>query len=93
MTTRKAPPQLEPGQYEVADAYAIQQVMAGTASSDAQRRAMDWIINHAASTYDMSFSPDNHSLTDFAEGRRFVGSQIVKLSKLDTRKMVQQQGN
>lgn len=91
--TRKAPPQIDPPEYEIADAYAIQALINGKASPEMQRRAVDWIINKAAATYDMSFSPENPHLTDFAEGRRFVGNQIVKLSKLDTAKLTQQQGS
>lgn len=88
---RKAPPQIVPPLYDPADAFAIQALARGEANPEMQQRALDWIINAAAATYDMSFSPDNPSLTAFAEGRRFVGNQIVKLSKLDTRKLVQQQ--
>lgn len=87
--TRKLPPQLDPNNYEPADAYAMAALARGEANVDQQRRALDWIINNAAATYDMSFSPDNPSLTAFAEGRRFVGNQIVKLMKLDTRKLTQ----
>lgn len=90
---RKAPPQIDPPEYIVADAYAMQALLRGEATPEMQRRALDWIINAAAATYDMSFSPDNPNLTAFAEGRRFVGNQIVKLTKLDTKKLAQQQGS
>lgn len=48
------------------------------------KRALDWIINHACQTYDTSFVPDdsNGRIAAFVEGRRSVGQQIVKLSKL-----------
>lgn len=48
-----------------------------------QQRALRWIIERAAGTYDQSFTPDSPRLTDFAEGRRFVGLQIVKLLKIN----------
>ena len=83
MTTRKAPPQIQPPVWEPKHAASIRALAAGTASEHQQKLALDWIINRAAATYDQSFSPDNHSLTDFAEGRRFVGNQIVKLINLD----------
>lgn len=87
----KAPPQIDPPRYELADAAAIQALVRGEASQDQQRRAVNWIINAAAATYDMSFSPADPHLTSFAEGRRFAGNQIVKLSKLDLKKLAQQQ--
>lgn len=83
----KAPPQITPPDYEPADIGAIQALARGDASPEAQRRALDWIINAAAATYDQSFHPDNAQLTSFAEGRRFVGNQIVKLTKLDLSKL------
>ena len=48
------------------------------------KRALDWIINSAAQTYDNSFVPDdsNGRMGAFVEGRRSVGQQIVKLMKL-----------
>lgn len=88
----KAPPQIIPPEYPVAVAYAIQALLRGEASPEMQKRALDWIIVHAAATYDQSFHPDNPHLTSFAEGRRFVGNQIIKMTKLDTRKLAQQQG-
>lgn len=46
--------------------------------------ALRWIIETAAGTYDMSFraGPDGERETTFAEGRRFVGNQIIKQLKL-----------
>lgn len=48
------------------------------------KRALDWIIHHAAQTYDNGFRPDDpHGrLAAFIDGRRSVGQQIVKLMKL-----------
>lgn len=71
--------------WEVADASAIQALGAGTADAEQQRRALKWIIEKGAATYDISFQPggpDGARLTEFAEGRRFVGTQIVKLLKV-----------
>ena len=87
MTARKAPPQIQPPEYQIADAYAIQALAHGEATPDMQQRALRWIIEGAAATYDQSFHPDSPHLTAFAEGRRFVGNQIVKMTKLDTRKL------
>jgi hypothetical protein len=40
-------------------------------------------VEHACSTYDLSFRPQSQRDTDFAEGRRFVGLQLVKLTKIN----------
>ena len=73
-----------PADYEDADIYAIRALAAGNATEGQQKRALEWIIHKAAGTYDLSFRPggaEGARETDFAEGRRFVGSQIVKLTK------------
>ena len=48
------------------------------------KRALDWIIEKACQTYDTNFVPNdpNGRIAAFVEGRRSVGQQIVKLSKL-----------
>lgn len=81
--------------YELSDAGALQALLRGEAMPHQQQAALDWIINQAAGTYDLSFRPgaDGSRLTDFAEGRRFVGLQIVKLLKLDIRKLQEAKTN
>lgn len=76
-----------PAPYEDEDIRAIRALAAGNASDTQQKRALDWIINSAAGYYDLSFrpGPDGARATDFAEGKRFVGSQIVKLTKATPR--------
>lgn len=73
-----------PTHWELADADAIQAVDQGRASPEQQRRAMNYIINELCGYYDLSYRPgeDGRRDTDFAEGKRFVGAQIVKLSKI-----------
>ena len=74
----------KPAKWELADAGALQALMRGDASKDQQMRALKWVIETAAGAYDMSFRPgDSSRETDFAEGRRFVGLQIVKLVKMN----------
>lgn len=78
---------------DASDAAAIQALAAGTANADQQRRALNWIINFAAATYDMSFRPDSlggDRATAFAEGRRFVGNSIILLTKIQTSKLQQE---
>ena len=62
---------------------ALKALADGTASESQQKRLLDWWINAACGTYDMSFRPgeDGDRETVFAEGRRFVGLQTVKLLK------------
>jgi hypothetical protein len=76
---------LNPPAYEAKHISAIQAVACGEASPDQQKLAMEWIINDAAGTYQQSYRPTEEGRrdTDFAEGRRFVGMQIVKLLKLN----------
>jgi hypothetical protein len=80
--TRAAGPHI-PADYKAADAFAIQQVMAGTADAHQQQRAMKWIIEQASGMYEFQYYPTDRE-TSFALGRGFVGQQIVKLSKLNT---------
>jgi hypothetical protein len=86
---RKPPPTAAwaPPVYDVADVSAVQALMNGTAEAHQQQRALRWIIEVACGTYDMSYRPDSSRDTDFAEGRRFVGLQLVKLTKLNTQRL------
>jgi len=72
-----------PTPYVAADITAIQELERGTASPDLQKRALKWIIETAAMTYDQSYRPGDTHETAFAEGRRFVGNSIVKMLKLN----------
>jgi hypothetical protein len=72
----------KPAGYKVADAAALQALQRGDATPEQQKRALRWWVEGACATYDMSFRPggeDGRRNTDFAEGRRFVGLQTVKL--------------
>ncbi len=74
-----------PPAYDLADVAAIQALERGDATKEQQQRALKWVIEAACGTYDMSYRPGEEGRrdTDFAEGKRFVGSQIVKLLKLN----------
>ena len=66
---------------------AIRACIAGQANEGQQKLAMDWIITHAANLYDMSYRAEGQGgalATAFAEGRRFVGNQIVKMTRPET---------
>jgi len=77
----------KPPPYEAADITAIQQLERGEATPEMQKRALAWIINPVAGTYDQSYRPGDPHETTFAEGRRFVGNAIIKLLKLDPAKV------
>jgi hypothetical protein len=71
-----------PPRYELGDIRAVQAVASGTASATEQKRALDWIINVAAQTYDEPFVPGEDDVRSYMLGRRSVGLAIVKLVKL-----------
>ena len=70
-----------PAPYTDADVSAIQALQRGEATPEQQKRALEWIVNSAANTYDLEYrtEPRDHA---FCSGRRFVGLQIVKMLKL-----------
>jgi hypothetical protein len=79
------PDPVRPADWEMADAAAIQALHRGNATPEQQRRALDHIIHNIAGTYDLSFRPGGEEgarATAFAEGKRYVGLQIVTLTKL-----------
>lgn len=63
------------------DALAIRSLTTGTANESQQKRALAWIINAAARTYDMSYRTNDRD-TCFAEGKRSVGLQLVHIINL-----------
>lgn len=71
-----------PADYDYHDIVAVQALARGEADASQQKRALDWFINTAAETYTQSFRSDadgGDRETAFAEGRRYVGLQAVKL--------------
>lgn len=46
------------------------------------KRALDWIVNVAAATYDEPFRPGNQDAVNYMLGRRSVGLAIVKMLSL-----------
>lgn len=97
MSERKKPQApWSPVDYEAADASAIQALIRGEADEYQQKRALKWIIEQAAGTYDLAFRPggeEGRRDTDFALGRSFVGQQIVKLSRLNVAALVRREEN
>lgn len=85
----------KPPDYTVAEAAALKAVSRGLASEDQQRRAFGYLVNVLCATYDLSYRPGGDRDTAFAEGKRFVGLQLVKFSNLNLdalRRKVTEQG-
>ena len=83
---KKNPPVYDPVPYNEAVVGAIQALERGECPEHQQKNALRWIIEVAAGTYDQSFR-DTERETCFAEGRRFVGNTIVKMLKVDPKKL------
>lgn len=71
----------KPSNWDVEDAGAIQALLRGEALPHQQQRALTFIVETLCGTYDMSYRPTSDRDSCFAEGKRYVGSQIVKLTK------------
>lgn len=72
-----------PAAYTIPEVAAIQALMRGEATPEQQTRALKWIVEQAASTYDSTYWPDSESDRNYAQGKRHVGLNIVKMTKLD----------
>lgn len=75
--------------YEIPDVGAVQALARGDATPEQQRRALLWIMENAAGVYLETFHPDNARWTDFACGRRFVGTQIGKMLRLNIARLTE----
>lgn len=84
MTKKPASYPWHPAIYDEAITGAIKSLNAGTANAGQQQRALKWIIEVLCGTYDLSYRPESDRDTAFAEGKRFVGSQLIKQLKLTT---------
>lgn len=70
-----------PSKWEPADASAFKALVRGDCPANLQQRALNFIIHDLCGTYDLSYRPNSERDTAFAEGKRHVGLQIVKLLK------------
>ena len=78
-----------PAPYDKDILMAIRAMIAGKANEGQQQMGMDWIIQQASNYYDLSYRKNDSHATAFAEGRRFVGAQIVKMTRSETLKAVE----
>ncbi len=86
MARKPRVPAWQPADYHpVHDIEALKALALGKASEGQQVRALKWILEQACQTYELSFRSDadgGDRETAFAEGKRHVGMQIVKLINL-----------
>jgi hypothetical protein len=71
--------------WDVVDAAAIQALQRGEATPAQQQNFLKWLIQQAAGAYEGTFHPESDRASAFAEGRRFVGLQCVKLLAINTK--------
>ena len=92
--SKTPPPALRPfdwggkdaaGRPNIAKGRAIEACINGQADADQQKLAMKTIIEDVCGAYDLSFNVgyDGDRLTAFAEGKRYVASQIVKTTRIN----------
>lgn len=73
----------EPADFTRAEHLALVALSQGRATEDQQQLAWDWLL-FAAGYDDKSFRPgglEGQRETDFAEGKKWVGEQMIKLLK------------
>jgi len=64
----------------VSEHAALRALQAGNATAEQQQLALKWIVEKAAAYYELSYRPGDERgrrETDWLEGRRFVGAQII----------------
>jgi len=97
--TRKKPREYawDPAEWTAEEAIAVQAVAKGIASEREQTRAMRWIIHQCCKFGELSFRSDSDGgerETSFAQGKWFVGQQIMKMVDMPPAVIAQmQKGN
>jgi len=74
-----------PAEYDKPVVYALKALERGDATPEQGKLALHWIVQTLCKKDDLSYRPTSDRDTAFAEGKRFVGLQIVKLLKLNMR--------
>jgi hypothetical protein len=82
MTTEIRHQPWHPPKFDRSDAMAMKAVATGTANESQQKQAIEYIVGTLAITYDETYWADSERNSAFAQGRRFVGLQIVKMVNL-----------
>lgn len=76
-----------PAPFTKADVLALKALATGTANETQQKRALEWILTKACGVPDTTHFPDSPRDTDFANGKRFVGLEIVAKIKIPAAKL------
>lgn len=84
MRKKNKPAPYLPALLDSIDSGAIKALATGTANEGQQTRALSVIVNKLCGTYDLPYYPDSARDSDFAQGKRFVGLQIIKELNLPT---------
>lgn len=79
---RKAPVPWASIEPEPSICSALRALRAGTAEPDQQIKAIEFIVDVVCERNGMSYRPGSDRDTAFAEGKRYVGNQIVRLANL-----------
>lgn len=87
MTEKRVHKAFHPAPYVLADVMALKALQAGTATKEQQVRALKWIVETCSDCYNLSYDPDSERDSAFAEGKRHVGLQIVKILNMDNEKV------
>jgi hypothetical protein len=77
-----------PAPYNPQVTAAVKAMEAGQASGAQQQLFLHWLVHNVSGAYDLSYRPggeDGRRDSDFAEGKRFVGMQVVKQLRLPTK--------
>ena len=92
MSAAKPVPPFFRCEWDIPVVSAAQALQRGEATAQQQQEFLHWLINQACATYDISFQIEGDRETAFAEGRRFVGANVVKLQKLSTNAILKVKG-
>lgn len=71
-----------PTEYEKKHVASWQALTRGQATEHQQRLIAEYIVHVLCGTYDLPYFPDSVRDSDFAQGKRFIGLQLVKFSNL-----------
>lgn len=82
-----------PAPWQVGDVAALQALARGVANEGQQKRALDYIVNVLGMTYEHTYVAASERDSCHAQGRRYVGLQIVKLVNMPAHLMKKASGN
>jgi len=99
--TRKTPPAppksvLASIPYDKAELNAMYALSVSAATAEQQKRAWDWIIGALCRYLDISYRPSaedpNGRDSAFADGRRFVAAEMIKMTRVNPAILEEQDG-